>query len=175
MKNFHKINNNYKFCKLIILIIVVVGLGQPICVWADELKVEEKIVLNASSEAVWALTGGFNALDRWHPDVMKSTLMGTGKDAGDIRVLTLHDNLTIVERLVSYDETAMKLQYRILESPLPIANYLSSISVKNVDDNRAEVTWQSSFNAVDVGEEEVKEIISDIYLTGLDSLKKTFK
>jgi len=175
MKNLRKFNKNYKSHYLILFLLVLIGLGQSMSLWADELKVEEKIVLDASSKAVWALVGGFNALDRWHPDIMESALMGTGKDAGDIRVLTLNNNLTIVERLEFYDENSMILQYRILESPLPIENYLASITVKNIDNNMAEVTWQSSFNAVDVSEDEVKQTISSIYLAGLDSLYRIFK
>lgn len=168
-------NKNYKLHNLILFVFVLIGVGLAKSLWAEELKVEEKTALNASAKAVWALVGGFKALDRWHPDVAESVLIGTGKNAGDIRVLTLNNNKTIVERLETYDENAMFLQYRILESPLPIENYTASIAVKSVNKNLTEVTWQSSFNAVDVGEDEVKKIISGIYLAGLNSLDKLFK
>ena len=175
MKIIYSKNNNYKFHKLILFVFVLIGLGLAKSLWAEELKVEEKIALNASSKAVWALVGGFNAMDRWHPDVAESVLIGTGKNAGDIRVLTLNNHKTIVERLDVYDENSMYLHYRILESPLPIENYTASITVTNIDENLAEVTWQSSFNAVDVGDDEAKKIISGIYLAGLNSLNKLFK
>ena len=58
---------------------------------------------------------------------------------------------------------------------MPIENYIASISVKNIDDNMTEVIWSSSFNAVEVGEEEVKQIISGIYIAGLKSLYSLFE
>lgn len=156
-------------------LLFLVFVGQSTTVWAGEVNVTEKIVINASSHAVWAIAGGFSALERWHPDVTESTLIGTGKDAGDIRVLTLVNNKTIVERLNSYDEDAMNLQYRIIESPLPVKNYVASISVVSVGEHRTEVVWQSTFNAVDLSDAEVRDIISGIYKAGLTSLNNLFE
>ena len=175
MNNTNKTNKRYDLHHLALLVFALISLAQPSVSWADELQVKEKIVLNASSKAVWALVGGFKALDRWHPDVAKSALIGTGKEAGDIRVLTLNNSETIVERLESYDENAMIFQYRIIESPLPVENYRASITVISVDANLTEVIWQSSFNAVDVSKDEVKQLISGIYLAGLNSLNGLFK
>ena len=137
--------------------------------------VEEKIVLNESSKAVWALVGGFKALDRWHPGVIESTLMGTGREKGDIRILTLDNNDTIVERLDFYDENSMMLQYKILESPLPIENYTASITVTKKDENLTEVIWKSTFDAVNISDDEVKQIIRNIYMAGFQSLNDIFK
>ncbi len=142
---------------------------------AEQLMVEEKVLVNAPAEAVWALVGGFHVLDRWHPAVIASALLGTGKDSGDIRVLTLGDDVHIVEKLEVYDETTMSLQYAILESPLPVGNYRATITVKSIGNNEAEVSWQSTFNAVGASNDEVKKIISDIYLAGLNSLIKLYK
>lgn len=157
------------------LLLAIALFSQSTTLWANELEVEKKIVLNASPRAVWALVGGFKALDRWHPEIIESTLIGTGKKVGDIRILTLADGETIVERLESYDENAMNLQYRILESPLPIENYVASIQVKNIGDKMTEVLWRSSFHAVEIGEGEIKEIISSIYTAGLNSLNNLFE
>ena len=161
----------YMFRCLLLLVLV----GQSAGVWAEQINVKEKIVINASSHAVWAIVGGFNALDRWHPDVAESMLIGTGKAAGDIRVLTLINNETIVERLDSYNEDAMNFQYRIIESPLPVKNYVASVSVVSAGDHLTEVVWQSSFNAVNLSKDEVRKIISGIYITGLSSLNKLFE
>ncbi len=155
--------------------LLLISLGCSMNLHAEQLMVEEKILVNARANAVWALIGGFQALDRWHPGVLASTLLGTGKAAGDIRVLTLADDVHIVEKLELYDETAMSLQYAILESPLPVGNYHATITVKSIGNNEAEVSWQSTFNAVGASNDEVKKIISDIYLAGLNSLIKLYK
>ncbi|MBT8123998.1 MAG: SRPBCC family protein [Gammaproteobacteria bacterium] len=160
---------------VVTLSLLLISLGCSMNLHAEQLMVEEKILVNARANAVWALIGGFQALDRWHPGVLASTLLGTGKGAGDIRVLTLADDVHIVEKLELYDETAMSLQYAILESPLPVRNYHATITVKSVGNNEAEVIWQSTFNAVGASNNEVKKIISDIYLAGLNSLITLYK
>lgn len=169
-----KYQNNVRKNKIkrltITLSILLVSLGCSTNLYADQLLVEEKVLVNAPAKAVWALIGGFQVLDRWHPAVFASTLLGNGKDEGDIRVLTLANDVQIVEKLELYDEKAMSLQYTILESPLPVGNYHATITVKSIDNNEAEVIWQSTFNAAGASNDEVKKIISDIYLAGLSSL-----
>ena len=159
----------------IALSLFLISLGFSMNIYADQLIVQEKVLVNAPANAVWALIGGFQALDRWHPAVQTSTLLGTGKDVGDIRVLALGNDVFIVEKLELYDGTAMSLQYAILESPLPVENYHATITVKSIDNTKTEVIWKSNFKAVGAGNEEVKKTISDIYLEGLHSLTKLYK
>lgn len=175
MNNTYIANKKYRFSNLICFVFAFMVLVISVNLRADTLDIEEKIVINASAKAVWALAGGFKAIDRWHPDVADSTLIGTGKEAGDIRVLKLNNDKTIVEMLESYDENEMIFQYRIIESPLPVENYIASITVMSKDDNSTEIIWRSSFNAAGVSEGEAKELISGIYLTGLNALKRLFK
>lgn len=155
--------------------ILIVGVGIPIILHAEELMVKEETLVNAQAKAVWALAGGFQVLDRWHPAVVSSTLLGTGKEIGDIRILTLKDNATIVERLEFYDDHAMTYRYQILESPLPVENYHASVTVKSAEDGMATVIWQSSFKAEGASDDEAKKIITDIYLAGFESLIELFK
>lgn len=167
-------NNNVKHLAITFSFLLI-GLVCSMNLHAEQLIVEEKVLVNAPAKAVWALVGGFQALDRWHPAVLTSTLLGTGKDSGDIRVLALGEDVHIVEKLELYDETAMSLQYAILESPLPVGNYHATITVKSVGNNEAEVIWQSTFNAIGASNDEVKKIISDIYLAGLSALIALYK
>ena len=160
---------------VIILKLSLVGMGIPMIIHAEELMVKEKILVNAPAKAVWAFIGGFKALDRWHPAVVSSTLLGTGKDIGDIRVLTLNDKENIVEKLEFYDDPTMSFRYQILESPLPVENYHASVTVKSTEDGMALVIWQSSFKAVGVSDDEVKNMISNIYLDGFKSLTQLYK
>ena len=168
-------NINYKLRTVITFALVIIGIGLAKSTWAGSLMVEEKIVLPESSKVVWALVGGFKAIDRWHPDVTDTTLVGTGKQQGDIRILTLENKETIVERLDFYDENTMTFQYRILESPLPIENYTATLSVIYVDVNMTEVVWKSSFDTANISDDEAKQIIKGIYSTGFQSLIDIFK
>lgn len=168
-------NKRSKFHEIALLVLGLVLIVMPMGLLADNVMVEEKVIVNAPVKAVWAIVGGFKALERWHPAIVSSTLLGTGKEVGDIRVLTLNDNLTVVEKLEFYDENAMSLQYKILESPLPIGDYHATIVAKQVDNGMTEVVWKSSFKAVGASDEEAKKIISDIYLAGFEALNGLFK
>ena len=157
------------------LFLLMIGFGQSVSLHAEPLMVEEKVIVSAPAKAVWALIGGFHVLDRWHPAVTQTTLIGTGKNIGDIRDLTLDNGQHVIERLEMYDETAMAFQYEIMKSPLPIADYHAVITVESVERNKAEVTWRSNFTAVGASDEEAKSIISGIYVAGLNSLMTLYK
>lgn len=175
MKHQSKIRKHKIKHTAVILALLLISLGCSMNLHAEQLMVEEKVLVKAPAKAIWALIGGFQALDRWHPAVLACTLLGTGKDSGDIRVLTLGDDASIIEKLELYDETAMTLQYAILESPLPVGDYSATITVKSVGNNEAEVVWKSTFYAVGAGNDEVIKTISDIYLAGLNALIAIYK
>lgn len=63
-----------------ILTVLLIGLGCSTNLQAQQLMVEERVIVKAPVKAVWALIGGFQVLDRWHPAVFASALIGTGKD-----------------------------------------------------------------------------------------------
>ena len=159
----------------VLCVISLQALALPSIVRAGEVMVKEETLVSAPAEAVWGFIGGFKSLDRWHPAIASSTLLGTGEEIGDIRVLTLNDGKQIVEKLESYDGQVMVLRYQILESPLPVANYHASVRVKSAEAGMALVTWESSFEAAGVSDEEAKKTISEIYLPGFESLTKLFK
>jgi len=173
MKNVFK-TRKYKHV-FAIACFLLISLGYSVNLHAEQLMVEEKVLIKAPAKAVWALIGGFQVLDRWHPAVITSSLLGAGKNAGDIRVLTLANDAQIVEKLERYDETAMSFQYAILDSPLPVENYHETVTVKSIDNNEAEVIWQSTFNAVGASNDEVKKIISEIYLSGFNNLTTLYE
>ena len=175
MKHQSKVSKNKIKHAAVTFGLLLISLGYSMNLHAEQLMVEEKVLVSVPAKAIWALIGGFQALDRWHPAVLATTLLGTGKDTGDIRVLALDNDVHIVEKLEIYDEAAMSFQYEILESPLPIGNYHATITVKSIGNNKTEVIWKSNFMAVGASNEDVKKTISDIYLAGLNELIKLYK
>ncbi len=121
--------------------------------------------INASADAVWAYVGDFNGLSRWHPGIAESVL----EDGGSKRRLTLGDGAELLEEARERDEAGMSYSYAILESPLPIQNYVSTFKVTSAGDG-CEVTWFSSFDTTG-DEDEMIGLIRGIYEGGLDNLK----
>jgi hypothetical protein len=79
----------------------------------------------ASVEAIWTKIGDFCGIGNWHPAIEKCALSADGKT----RTLSLRGGGTIVEKLEKRDDATHSYSYSIVEGPLPVANYTSTISV----------------------------------------------
>jgi hypothetical protein len=120
---------------------------------------------------VWRVIGGFGAFAEWHPAVQSSEL----HDGGRVRHLKLKDGGVVVERLQSFSERDHSYVYSIEEGPLPVAKYLSKISVRAVGEGSgAEVEWSSELVPSGAPEPEAAAIIRGIYQAGLENLKRRF-
>jgi len=133
-------------------------------------NIEMKTDLNVTPDEVWKLIGGFNALPDWHPAIEKSEL----EEEGSMRRLSLAGGGTIVEKLVRLDDNERVYSYSIIDSPLPVTNYVSTICVKDDGEGNATVEWSSEFEAEGAAENEAMDVIAGIYQAGFDNLKKMF-
>jgi len=153
----------------------VVLLTSAMASFAGGLTVSKNVTVNASPETTWKMIGDFNHLDVWHPVVVASKLMsGDSQSVGAIRLLTLGDGATITEELLANNNALRSYTYAITVSPLPIADYVSTITVSPAEDGKTTVTWSSSFDASGATDEEAIKTISGIYDAGLNSLDKHF-
>lgn len=134
-------------------------------------KVSMSLNLGVPADKVWDMIGGFNALADWHPAVEKSEIEGEGK--GSVRTLHLAGGGTIRERLEQIDDEGKLYSYSILSSPLPVANYSSTIRLED-DESGCKVTWESDFQPSGAPEGDAVQVISGIYQAGFDNLKKMF-
>jgi len=132
-------------------------------------KVSMSTQLGVSADDAWKMIGGFNALPDWHPAVEASELT----EEGQTRTLSLAGGGQIVETLEKIDNSARTYTYSIRNSPLPIANYVSTITVRE-DDNGCVVDWSGEFDPMGGGDSEATDIVTGIYQAGLDNLKKMF-
>jgi len=124
--------------------------------------------LNVSADDLWKLVGGFNALPDWHPAVEKSELT----EEGQTRTLSLAGGGTIVEKLEKVDDGARTYSYVIVDSPLPVANYTSTMTVSGEGANST-VEWSSEFDALG-SEQDAISAVQGVYQAGFDNLKKMF-
>jgi mxaD protein len=155
--------------------VTAILLTSAVASFAGDLTVSKNVTVNASPETTWKMIGNFNHLDVWHPVVVASKLLqGNGQTAGAERLLTLGNGATITEDLVSLNNGAKSYTYKIVKSPLPIADYVSTIRVSPAADGKATVTWSSTFDANGASDEEAINTISGIYDAGLNSLDKHF-
>jgi hypothetical protein len=89
--------------------------------------------------------------------------------------LTTKDGAKFTEELVSHNAAARTYEYRITGSPLPIADYVSRLEVRESKAG-SNVVWSSNFSVNDgASEEEIKKVISGVYRAGLDNLSSVVK
>lgn len=145
------------------------------CFAAGALSVEREVTVDNSPATVWKLVGNFNALDVWHPAVVKSELNGNGTQVGAQRLLTLDDGATRLEKLLSYSATKRSYSYSILESALPVANYKATITLTPAEEGRTLMKWRSTFDANGVSDEQATTIIGGLHDAGMAKVRANFK
>lgn len=133
-------------------------------------------VLNASAEDVWAKVRDFNALPEWHPAIADSQIEDgkTSDQIGCIRNFNLKDDGgNIREQLLTLSDVEHTCTYSILESPMPLENYMATLSLTPITDgSRTYIQWTAQFNCAPEAEEGLIEFISTgVFQGGFDSLK----
>ena len=136
----------------------------------------QTVEIKASIWDVWDAVKDFDSLPSWHPvfsdDVLKS---GANGEVGTIRTLTVKDGPSFDEELLSYNPAGREYSYRIIDpSPLPLAEYASTVAVSEGRRGYTAVIWRGSYQNGSGGkmtDEEVIAFIDGVYRAGLDNLK----
>lgn len=106
--------------------------------------------LDASPETVWTTVRDFSAPELWIPNVEDTTLIkGQDNQPGARRQMTLQDDSTIVEQLVSWDGPHKRLTYRMIHGSLPVTHYKSTLAVQSDGKSGSYIVWEGSFTPGD--------------------------
>ncbi len=132
---------------------------------ASALQSSDKALSNAPAADVWKKIGDFCGIANWHPAIEKCELSSDGKE----RTLSLKGGGTIVEDLVNWNNRKRSYTYKIKSSPLPVANYVSTISV-TPHGKGSVIAWRGHYKAAGAPAAKAKETIGGIYAAGLKSL-----
>ena len=151
--------------------LVILTLAAGVCATpALAADANRSTTTSADPAAAWAAVGDFCAIADWHPVVTKCTM--EDHDGTMRRTLSLDGGGTIVEDLVGRDDDGMEYTYRIIESPLPVADYESTISV-SADGDGSKIDWVGSFEPSGAEEAEAVSVIEGIYEAGLAGIKSS--
>jgi len=140
------------------------------------LSVVEIVDLAATPSKTWDTIKDFDGWQAWHPAFASTAITtGEGNIKGTVRVLTTKDGAKFTEELVAHNTASRTYQYRIIESPLPITDYISTLEIKP-NKTGSSVMWSSNFKVnAGASEEEMKKTISGVYRAGLDNLASVIK
>jgi len=162
------------------LLLVTLPLGGALAAAPKTLKVTKSVTIQAEPAAVWSRVKNFDNLHSWHPGFSGAEIVkGKNNQPGAVRKLTLKGGPSFTEELLKYDDAKRTMRYRIIESPLPIDAYESTIEVKaGSAKGTVEITWEGTFKRKHLepkaGEtdEDVTKLINGVYDAGLGNLKK---
>jgi hypothetical protein len=96
-----------------------------------------------------------------------------GEGIGQTRKISMGP-APIVERLEERDEAAKKIVYSIVEGPLPVSNYVSTMQLSDAGEGRSKLVWSSTFEPNGADEATAKQIVSGIYDGGIKGLQGRF-
>ena len=142
------------------------------------VKVFITSVIDAPAADVWAVVRGFDEMPEWHPLIARSRIeRGAPQDQiGCVRDFELTDGGRIREQLLELSDFDYRFTYCILESPMPLTDYVASLRLIPVTDgDRTFAEWTAEF-AADPGqaEELARTIGQDVFQAGFDALKARF-
>ncbi|MFL6600019.1 MAG: SRPBCC family protein [Steroidobacteraceae bacterium] len=145
------------------------------------LKVLKTVNIHAPVDKVWDTIKDFDSLNKWHPGFAKDEIVkGDNNKPGAVRNLTVKDGPSFTEELLAFDPQTHSYRYRIIESPLPLRDYVSHISVKADGKGGSTVTWSGTFKRKSTSDTPPEaendaaavKLITSVYEGGLANLKK---
>jgi hypothetical protein len=139
------------------------------------VKVVKSTVLPAPVEAVWDVLRDFNGHDRWHPIVKDSVIeKGWASDRiGCVRRFHLQDGSELRELLLTLSDADMAFSYCLLDTPVPLLNYVAHIRLAPVTDGDMTFWhWESRFDTPAGREKELKDMVAEnVYQGGFDAIR----
>jgi hypothetical protein len=133
-------------------------------------------VIGAPAAKVWQRVRDFNGLPNWHPAIAESRIEN-GEPAdkvGCVRAFSLRNGDRLRERLLALSDFDMSCTYSILDSPMPLENYVATLRLTPVTDgDRCFIEWSAEFDCAPQREQElVSGIGGGVFQGGFDALKR---
>jgi len=139
------------------------------------VTVRRSTIIDAPIAAVWEILRDFNGHDRWHPAVARSVVDGGLKpdQVGAVRNFVLTGGEHVRERLLTLSDTAHRLRYAIVDSDVPLINYIAEVALKPVTDgDRTFWSWSSRFDTPAGRERELARLVAEgIYESGFEAVR----
>jgi hypothetical protein len=139
-------------------------------------RVVKSTIIDAQCDRVWEILRDFNGHDRWHPKVATSMIeRGQSSDRiGCVRRFKLKDGSELREQLLALSDLEQSFSYCLLDTPIPLFNYVAHVRLLPVTDgDRTFWHWQSHFTTRPGDEQRLVEMVSEqIYQTGFGAIRR---
>ncbi len=141
-------------------------------------RVYTSTVIGVSADRVWERVRDFNSLPRWHPRIRDSRIEDAlpSDKVGCIRNFNLQNGDKIREQLLGLSDYDMFCTYSILESPMPLTDYVATLRLTPITDGeRCFAEWSAEFSCDPSDEDDLVDGIGiNVFQGGFDALKRHF-
>ena len=139
------------------------------------VKVLQSTIIDAPVESVWEVIRDFNGHDRWHPAVATSSIERRRRpdEVGCVRRFMLGDGSELREQLLTLSDLEQTFSYCLLDTPVPLLNYVAHVRLAPVTDgNLTFWEWESRFDTPDGMQDSLAAMVrDDIYLAGFNAIR----
>ena len=141
------------------------------------VKVVKSTILDHPIDRVWETLRDFNGHDRWHPAVRESHIeRGRHSDTvGCVRRFRLADGSELREQLLALSDAGTTLTYCLLDTPVPLFNYVATLRLLPVTDgDRTFWQWESTFSTREGEDGEMRQLVGEqIYQAGFEAIRNS--
>jgi hypothetical protein len=127
------------------------------------------VVIHVPADAIWQVISDISAAGRFLAGVVDCTVEGEG--VGALRTLTSADGSAIVERLETLDAASQHLSYALL-TDTPFRNCLTTMAVRDLGSNLAELAWTATFQPDGIPESEAVDLLESALAENCRALKQ---
>ena len=140
------------------------------------LKVLRSAIIEVPIESVWDVLRDFNSHSQWHPAIDDSAIeRGQVSDrVSCIRRFTLADGQELREQLLSLSDLDMSYSYCLLDTPVPLFNYVAHVRLFPVtDQDHTYAEWEARFTTIAGQEQQMQALVgNDIFSAGFKALRE---
>ena len=133
-------------------------------------------IIDAPVDRLWSVLRDFNGHDRWHPIVARSEIERANPSdrVGCVRRFVLRDGSELREQLLTLSDLEMTFSYCLLDTPIPLFNYVAHVRLLPVTDgNRSFWHWESRFTTPPGRETELARLVGDeVYTNGIEAVRR---
>ena len=130
-------------------------------------------VINAPIDEVWKTIRPFDSLPAWHPHVAACIIEDRQPSdrVGCVRRIKQHTGGIVVETLLSLSDLEHRIVYDIIESPMPVQNYVATLSLHEITEGqRTFAVWSVEFDTAEDERQRMIVVLQDVFRSGLSKL-----
>jgi len=127
------------------------------------------VTIHVPADAIWQVISDFGAAGQYLAGVVDCVVEGEG--VGALRTLTSADGSAIVERLKTLDAASQRLSYALL-TDTPFSNCLTTMAVRDLGGNQAELAWSATFQSDRLPESEAVDLLEGALAENCLALKQ---